>query len=87
MPEHLWLQSDNTPAQAKNSECAQYFAMLVRKFKFRTCSLNFLAVGHTHEDIDQLFGAHLTDPSQCLIITRRRFINIWWRGGTPHTTR
>ena len=56
MPEHLWIQSDNTTAQAKNSETSKFLAWLVAKYRFQSCSLNFLPVGHTHEDIDQLFG-------------------------------
>ena len=55
-PLHLVVQSDNTVAQAKNSEVAQFLAHLVAARKFSTCTLNFLMVGHTHEDVDQLFG-------------------------------
>jgi hypothetical protein len=55
-PEHLVVQSDNTTAQAKNSETNVFLAHLVARFKFRTANLMFLIVGHTHEDIDQLFG-------------------------------
>lgn len=43
-------------AQAKNSEVSRFLAVLVSKCHFKTCSLNFLTVGHTHEDVDQLFG-------------------------------
>ena len=67
MPEHLWVQADNTPAQAKNSMCLQYLAVLVRRHKFRTTTINFLQVGHTHEDIDQLFGI-------LLALVLRRFV-------------
>jgi len=56
LPSHLVIQSDNTVAQAKNSEVAQFLAHLVAARKFSTCTLNFLMVGHTHEDVDQLFG-------------------------------
>ena len=55
-PEHLAIQSDNTTAQAKNSTATEFLAYLVSAGYFRTCTLNFLTVGHTHEDIDQLFG-------------------------------
>lgn len=55
-PEHLVLQSDNPTNQAKNSLSNVFLAALVAKYKFQTCTLNFLTVGHTHEDIDQLFG-------------------------------
>ena len=56
MPKHLCVQSDNTTAQAKNSLVGQFLAHLVAAGHFETCTLNFLPVGHTHEDIDLLFG-------------------------------
>ncbi|CAE7241926.1 unnamed protein product [Symbiodinium natans] len=56
MPEHLVIQSDNTTAQAKNSEVASFLALLVRRFKFHSCVLHFLQVGHTHEDVDFIFS-------------------------------
>ena len=55
-PQHLVIQSDNPTNQAKNSLTNVFLAVLVAKYKFHTCTLNFLTVGHTHEDIDQLFG-------------------------------
>ena len=67
-PKHLWVQSDNTVAQAKNEEVAMFLAVLVGKHKFHTASLNFLAVGHTHEDVDQVFGLLLA-----LVLRRIRF--------------
>ena len=56
MPEHLILQVDNTVAQAKNETTALYLAMLVAMRKFKSVNLFFLIVGHTHEDVDQLFA-------------------------------
>ena len=55
-PKHLVIQSDNTVAQAKNSLANCFLAHLVGTGKFVSCTLNFLMVGHTHEDVDQLFG-------------------------------
>lgn len=68
MPDHLIVQSDNTTAQAKNSEVAQFLSTLVGRGKFRTATLNFLPVGHTHEDIDLLFGILLST-----VLLRQRF--------------
>lgn len=55
-PEHLVIQSDNAVAQAKNSLVTVFLALLVSRGYFRSATLNFLIVGHTHEDIDQMFG-------------------------------
>jgi hypothetical protein len=55
-PQHLVIQSDNTTAQAKNQYACSFLAYLVCTFKFVTVTLNFLMVGHTHEDVDQLFA-------------------------------
>ena len=55
-PVHLVLQADNTAAQAKNQYAAAFCSQMVGTQKFSTVTLNFLMVGHTHEDIDQLFS-------------------------------
>lgn len=67
-PAHLVVQSDNTTSQAKNAEVQKFLAILVRKFKFHTIVLMFLRVGHTHEDVDQMFAVLLT-----LVLRRTRF--------------
>ena len=67
-PEHLVVQSDNTTAQAKKSEVGQFLATLVGKYRFKTATLNFLIVGHTHEDVDLMFGILLS-----LVLRRRTF--------------
>ena len=67
-PEHLVVQSDNTVAQAKNQYVTLFLAYLVSRYKFRTTNLFFLVVGHTHEDIDQLFGVILS-----LVLRRTKF--------------
>jgi hypothetical protein len=64
MPRHLVIQSDNTTAQAKNSLVGQFLATLVASGKFETCTLNFLEVGHTHEDVDLAFGILLAKVLQ-----------------------
>ena len=67
-PEHLVVQSDNTTAQAKNSNAGEYLATLVGRKKFLSALLNFLIVGHTHEDVDQLFSVLLA-----LVLRRHRY--------------
>ena len=67
-PEHLCVQADNTTAQAKNAEVGEFLAVLLRKHKFVSVTLNFLQVGHTHEDVDQMFSILLA-----LVLRRIRF--------------
>jgi hypothetical protein len=67
-PRHLVIQSDNTVAQAKTSHANLFMAFLVAKHKFMSANLFHLMVGHTHEDVDQLFGVVLT-----LILRKQHF--------------
>lgn len=68
MPAHLVVQTDNTVAQAKNNEANLFLAYLVSRHKFHTANMFHLIVGHTHEDIDQLFGMILM-----LVLRRKKF--------------
>ena len=56
MPDALSVHSDNTTSGLKNSICAGVLCMLCAGGYFRTTSLQHLRVGHSHEDIDALFG-------------------------------
>ena len=67
-PEHLVVQSDNTTSQAKNSEAGMFLATVVGRKQMLSAILNFLIVGHTHEDIDQLFSVLLA-----LVVRRHQF--------------
>ena len=55
IPRHLVIQSDKT-AQAKNFVVSVFLAYLVAKGYFSSATLNFLTVGHTHEDVARLFA-------------------------------
>jgi hypothetical protein len=48
MPEHLWVQLDNTPAENKNRFVLQALAALVDRGIFTSATAAFLRVGHTH---------------------------------------
>lgn len=65
-PVHLILQADNTVAQTKNQYASAFCSQMVGLGKFCTVTMNFLMVGHTHEDIDQLFSL------LCQYVIRRR---------------
>jgi hypothetical protein len=55
-PHTLYLQMDNTSKDNKNSYMFAYLTYLVQSGVFKAVEVNFLPVGHTHEDIDQLFS-------------------------------
>ena len=67
-PEHLLGQSDNTTSQENTTETGMFLATIVAKKKFLSTLLNFLVVGHTHEDIYQIFSVLLS-----LVVRRHRF--------------
>ena len=58
-PRHLVIQADNTCAVAKNQYCLRFLIHLIACHKFISANLLYLMVGHTHEDIDQLFAVIL----------------------------
>jgi hypothetical protein len=52
----LNIQLDNACSNNKNRYVFSLFSLLVYKGVFRKVYVNFLLVGHTHEDIDAMFG-------------------------------
>ena len=47
---------DNCGRENKNQYVLAYLAYLVKQKMFLEVELGFLPVGHTHEDVDQLFS-------------------------------
>jgi hypothetical protein len=56
LPEVLYIQLDNATGENKNRFILFFCALLVGAGVFEKVKLSFLPVGHTHEDIDQLFS-------------------------------
>lgn len=52
----IWLQSDNTVKEIRNTYTARMLCSFLQKGTFRVASEAHLAVGHTHEDIDSVFS-------------------------------
>ena len=52
----LYIQLDNAPNSNKNKFVLFFCALLVAWKLFRKVKVSFLLVGHTHEDIDQMFS-------------------------------
>ena len=56
LPPVLYVQLDNTSRENKNKFTMAYFNMLVEKGIFKKIKIGFLLVGHTHDQIDQMFS-------------------------------
>ena len=55
-PSVLFIQLDGCVGDNKNRTVFGYCAWLVAQGHFKEVHVNFLLVGHTHEDIDAVFG-------------------------------
>jgi hypothetical protein len=65
----IWLfRVTTTTSQAKNSETGMFLATIDANKNFLSTLLNLLIVGHTHEDIHQIFSVLLS-----LVVRRHRF--------------
>ena len=67
---HLHIQLDNTSGTNKNNTVLAFLAMCVAMGLVASCSLCFLRPGHTHEDIDQLFGSLSSYVKRMLPVAR-----------------
>ena len=56
LPPILLLQLDNTSKQNKGKYLFAFLALLVHHGVFTKILVSLLPVGHTHEDIDQMFS-------------------------------
>ncbi|MCO5607618.1 hypothetical protein L7F22_061815 [Adiantum nelumboides] len=56
LPRTLYVQLDNTAQENNNQVLMAYLSMLVEKKVFKKVKLGFLLVGHTHDQIDQMFS-------------------------------
>ena len=56
LPQTLYLQLDNCTGQNKNNYLMAYLSLLVEWGVFKEIEVGYLPVGHTHEDIDQMFS-------------------------------
>ena len=56
LPKVLFVQADNCTRENKNRYMVAYLQMLVARGVFQETQLSFLPVGHTHEDINQVFS-------------------------------
>ena len=72
-PPKLFLQMDNCWRENKNRYVMGYLSLLVHRKVFKEIEISFLPVGHTHEDIDQLFGTIASTLKSRSAVTLKRF--------------
>jgi hypothetical protein len=73
-PSVLYLQADNCAGENKNKFMFAFLSLLVSLDIFQDVFLSFLLVGHTHEDIDQMFSAAQTKYKCSTIHTPRYYL-------------
>ncbi|CAE7294563.1 unnamed protein product, partial [Symbiodinium sp. CCMP2592] len=65
---HVNIQADNTSREMKNGPVLRMLAALVSNGSCLSATASYLRTGHSHEDVDQLFGQvakHLKRVRQC----------------------
>ena len=73
VPPTFVLQLDNTSGQNKNSYVLAYLTFLAQTM-FQVVEANFLPVGHTHADIDQMFRVFKGALKKCNALSRQEFL-------------
>jgi hypothetical protein len=76
LPPVLFLQLDNTTRQNKGRYVFAFLALLVEHGVFERIYVCFLPVGHTHEDIDQMFSRFAIALRQRNMLSRQDMIDV-----------
>ena len=79
--EEFHLQVDNTTKENKNHTLFGFMAWLVHEKVFAKTTISFLPVGHTHEDIDALFGvvARFLRKHTNTVMTHKELEDLLWQ--------
>ena len=86
LPEVLYLQMDNCARENKNKYVFAFCALLVELGIFRKIKVSFLMVGHTHEDVDQMFSRYSTYLARCDSFTMDSLMDAFEKSYTPTPT-
>eukprot|EP00795_Rhopilema_esculentum_P008448 gene8448-14434_t len=82
----LYLQLDNCWRENKNRYIFAFLAWLVQKDVVRKVKLSFLMVGHTHEDIDQMFSRNAVQLHKENAVTLPQLEGVFRKAYTPRPT-
>ena len=66
VPSNLWIQMDNAVGENKNQFWARLLGLLVDRAIFKVVVHSYMRPGHTHEDLDALFGVLSTHIASLL---------------------
>ncbi|XP_053384146.1 uncharacterized protein LOC128550076 [Mercenaria mercenaria] len=83
LPDTLYLQMDNCARENKNRYILGFLCLLVEKDIFKKVKLSFLMVGHTHEDIDQMFSRFSVRLRRTPAMTLDKLMSIFEKCTTP----
>uniref|UniRef100_A0A1X7UA55 DUF7869 domain-containing protein n=1 Tax=Amphimedon queenslandica TaxID=400682 RepID=A0A1X7UA55_AMPQE len=64
LPEVLYLQFNNCFKKNKNKYIFTFCSLLILKGVFKKVCINFLPVGHTHDDVDEFYSKISTNLSR-----------------------
>lgn len=64
LPANLHIQADNTCRETRNQQTLMWAASLISRGVFRSVSIGYMVVGHTHIDIDQRFQGKGSQKSE-----------------------
>ena len=86
LPPVLYLQMDNCGRENKNRFVFALCALLVELGIFRKIKVSFLMVGHTHEDVDQMFSRFSTYLRRTNAFTMDELTNAFEKSYSPMPT-
>jgi hypothetical protein len=81
--EVLYIQLDNCSSN-KSILTKQYLAFLAEKYGFRKVKTNYMHVGHTHENIDQMFSRFSVAIAKENIYTLDQLMSVCKKSFTPN---
>ncbi|XP_071143900.1 uncharacterized protein [Mytilus edulis] len=84
IPDILYLQMDNCARENKNRYVLAFFTWLVDIGLFKKVKISFLMVGHTHEDIDQVFSRFSVWLSKFSTLTMDQLLKAFESCYNPH---
>jgi hypothetical protein len=84
LPRVLKLQLDNCPGDNKNRYTFAYLSLLTARLVFEEIIVGFLIPGHTHEDVDAMFGHFLEALKHNPVYTLSMLMDLCMRSRKPN---